>query len=360
MALISRTGPGRHGHDRRDRRARVGDERLLAVDDPLRSPRRGRPPSGYRRLAAGVGLGESEPPRPGPAEVGATASGLGPEPVDRHGPRPTPASRVIARTGPTGPLLDRHAQRRQVGAAAAVPWTRGTTEEAELPHRQHRRREGGRFPGLGVGRISATAIAHHARASCSSVSSNPTPAHRTGAYRAAMHASAVVGGPRLLDVTDDLAALDGAGSGRSCSPTTGRRCAPASPPCAPHALARAPAGSGRASTAGHLAGPRAFCAGVRAIRASIAAGDVYQVNLCRVLSAPRPDDADVAALGAALAEGNPAPYSAVVRLPGRASRSPRRRPSGSSAATATSSSRADQGHRRHRRTASSRRTGPRT
>jgi para-aminobenzoate synthetase component 1 len=54
---------------------------------------------------------------------------------------------------------------------------------------------------------------------------------------------------------------------------------------------------------------------VRSIRESIAAGDVYQVNLCRVLSAPLPRDADVAALGAALAEGNPAPYSAVVRLP---------------------------------------------
>jgi para-aminobenzoate synthetase component 1 len=59
----------------------------------------------------------------------------------------------------------------------------------------------------------------------------------------------------------------------------------------------------------------AFEAGVRAIRAAIAAGDVYQVNLTRRLSAPVPDGADVAALGAALAEGNPAPYSAVVRVP---------------------------------------------
>jgi para-aminobenzoate synthetase component 1 len=59
----------------------------------------------------------------------------------------------------------------------------------------------------------------------------------------------------------------------------------------------------------------AFCDGVRAIREAIAAGDVYQVNLCRVLSAPLPRGADVAALGAALASGNPAPYSAVVRLP---------------------------------------------
>ena len=56
-------------------------------------------------------------------------------------------------------------------------------------------------------------------------------------------------------------------------------------------------------------------AGVRCIREAIAAGDVYQVNLTRRLSAPLPDGADVAALGAALAEGNPAPYSAVVRLP---------------------------------------------
>jgi len=59
----------------------------------------------------------------------------------------------------------------------------------------------------------------------------------------------------------------------------------------------------------------AFTAGVRSIRSSIAAGDVYQVNLTRRLSAPAPPGADVAALGAALAEGNPAPYSAVVRLP---------------------------------------------
>jgi para-aminobenzoate synthetase component 1 len=62
----------------------------------------------------------------------------------------------------------------------------------------------------------------------------------------------------------------------------------------------------------------AFCEGVVAIREAIAAGDVYQVNLTRRLSAPLPRDADVAALGAALAEGNPAPYAAVVRLPSHA------------------------------------------
>jgi para-aminobenzoate synthetase component 1 len=58
-----------------------------------------------------------------------------------------------------------------------------------------------------------------------------------------------------------------------------------------------------------------FCEGVVAVRDAIADGDVYQVNLTRRLTAPLPAGADVAALGAALAEGNPAPYAAVLRLP---------------------------------------------
>ncbi|MCY4162690.1 MAG: anthranilate synthase component I family protein [bacterium] len=59
-----------------------------------------------------------------------------------------------------------------------------------------------------------------------------------------------------------------------------------------------------------------FTAGVQAIRRMIAAGDVYQVNLTRRLSAPLTDPTtDIAALGATLAEGNPAPYAAVLRLP---------------------------------------------
>ena len=62
------------------------------------------------------------------------------------------------------------------------------------------------------------------------------------------------------------------------------------------------------------------------------------MNLTRRLSAPLPAGADVAALGAALAEGNPAPYSAVVRIPPPAATSRPRRRSGSSRATATSSS----------------------
>ncbi|WP_066928046.1 chorismate-binding protein [Streptomyces sp. NBRC 110611] len=63
----------------------------------------------------------------------------------------------------------------------------------------------------------------------------------------------------------------------------------------------------------------AYTAGVRRVREHIAAGDVYQVNLCRVLTAPLPDPAraDVDALSAVLAHGNPAPYAGTIRLPGQ-------------------------------------------
>ncbi|MFI2371433.1 chorismate-binding protein [Streptomyces sp. NPDC018833] len=59
-----------------------------------------------------------------------------------------------------------------------------------------------------------------------------------------------------------------------------------------------------------------YIAGVRRIREHIAAGDVYQANLCRVLSAalPDPDGADVDELTALLARGNPAPYAGTIRL----------------------------------------------
>ncbi|MES9507419.1 chorismate-binding protein [Streptomyces sp. NPDC000609] len=62
----------------------------------------------------------------------------------------------------------------------------------------------------------------------------------------------------------------------------------------------------------------AYLAGVRRIRAYIAAGEVYQANLCRVMTAPLPDPdaADVDALTALLARGNPAPYAGTIRLPG--------------------------------------------
>jgi para-aminobenzoate synthetase component 1 len=130
---------------------------------------------------------------------------------------------------------------------------------------------------------------------------------------------AVVGGcllTELVDVTDDLACLDGEGRWAVVLPFSGP------PVCARFARVRpavpwpGPPWKGPpADTWTTSLDHDAFCAGVRAIREAIAAGDVYQVNLTRRVSAELPDGADVAALGAALAEGNPAPYSAVVRLP---------------------------------------------
>lgn len=60
----------------------------------------------------------------------------------------------------------------------------------------------------------------------------------------------------------------------------------------------------------------AYIDGVRRIREHIARGEVYQANLCRVMSAPlpHPDSADVDALTALLARGNPAPFAGTIRL----------------------------------------------
>lgn len=62
----------------------------------------------------------------------------------------------------------------------------------------------------------------------------------------------------------------------------------------------------------------AYTAGVRRIREHIAAGEVYQANLCRVMTAPLPDPerSDIDALTGLLAHGNPAPHAGTIRLPG--------------------------------------------
>ena len=130
---------------------------------------------------------------------------------------------------------------------------------------------------------------------------------------------AVVGGrlaTDLVDLTDDLAALESAGFWAVVLPFGGGAI------CARFAHVRVARpwpgppwrGPPAAAWTSSLSEDE-FKAGVRSIRASIEAGDVYQVNLTRRLSAPMPAGGDVAALGAALAEGNPAPYSAVVRVP---------------------------------------------
>jgi para-aminobenzoate synthetase component I len=120
----------------------------------------------------------------------------------------------------------------------------------------------------------------------------------------------------LVDVTDDPACLDDEGFWAVVVPYDG-------PPTFARFATVRPARPWRGP---RWVGPDAgawrssldqdqFEKGVRTIRSAIEAGDVYQVNLTRQLAAPVAADVDVAALGAALAVGNPAPYSAVVRVP---------------------------------------------
>jgi len=59
----------------------------------------------------------------------------------------------------------------------------------------------------------------------------------------------------------------------------------------------------------------AYLLGVRQIRERIAAGEVYQVCLCRVVAHPLPDDADLGSLEAVVAQGNPAPYPSRIFVP---------------------------------------------
>nr|WP_226963967.1 chorismate-binding protein [Tetrasphaera sp. F2B08] len=59
-------------------------------------------------------------------------------------------------------------------------------------------------------------------------------------------------------------------------------------------------------------GRDAYEKGVAEIRRRIAAGTVYQVNLCRVLSHDLAGWPDLAALSAVLEQGNPAPYAGLV------------------------------------------------
>ncbi len=120
----------------------------------------------------------------------------------------------------------------------------------------------------------------------------------------------------LVDVTDDPSCLDGAGFWAVVVPYEGGPTFARFSMVRPARPWRGPRWVGPAADAwcSSLDQDR-FEGGVRAIRAAIEAGDVYQVNLTRQLAAPVDDEADVAALGAALAIGNPAPYAAVVRVP---------------------------------------------
>ncbi|MCG5218150.1 chorismate-binding protein [Streptosporangium soli] len=122
----------------------------------------------------------------------------------------------------------------------------------------------------------------------------------------------------LRDVTTDLAALDGAGwwavvvdyEGKvTCARFDDVRRAPLPRPSRPW---HGPAADAWTTS---LDQP-AYEAGVQRIRDHIERGDVYQANLCRIMSAPLPGPQDPLALAVRLAEGNPAPHAATVSLPG--------------------------------------------
>ncbi|MGI9196179.1 MAG: chorismate-binding protein [Candidatus Nanopelagicales bacterium] len=132
--------------------------------------------------------------------------------------------------------------------------------------------------------------------------------------------AAVLGGQvasGLLEVTDDLRALDDGG-----------RWAVAVPYSGPPVLARF--ADWRLGSPGDVAGPwrgpdawssslsrSAYIAAVEFVRARIAEGGVYQANVCRVLEAtlPEADAMDIAGLYALLSDGNPAPHGGMLRLP---------------------------------------------
>lgn len=119
----------------------------------------------------------------------------------------------------------------------------------------------------------------------------------------------------LVEVTDDLAALDGEGwwavvlgyeGDVVCARFSAVRPDPPLPAPWPGVASNAWASS---------MSRRQYVEGVARIREGIAAGDFYQVNLCRVLSAPLPEGALLRGLAGVLTERNPAPYAGVVSLP---------------------------------------------
>ncbi len=120
----------------------------------------------------------------------------------------------------------------------------------------------------------------------------------------------------LMDVTDDLSALNGPGwwavvltyEGRvTCARFSDVRAAALPDPMTPWA----PQPLVWATSLDRAA----YLAAVEAVRSAVAEGEVYQANICRVLSSPLAGDVDLADLARRLAAGNPAPYAGVVNLP---------------------------------------------
>lgn len=120
----------------------------------------------------------------------------------------------------------------------------------------------------------------------------------------------------LIDVTSDPAALDTTGfwvvvqtfeGALSCLrfADVRRAALPVGPPWQR-------ASGGWSSSLGH----DEYLSAVEQIRAAIADGEVYQVNLCRRLATSLPTGTDLTGLAARLQSGNPAPYFTVIQAAG--------------------------------------------
>jgi para-aminobenzoate synthetase component 1 len=59
----------------------------------------------------------------------------------------------------------------------------------------------------------------------------------------------------------------------------------------------------------------AYCAAVELTRSAIALGDVYQANICRVMSSPSDESGSLLGLFDRLVSGNPSPYASLVHAP---------------------------------------------
>lgn len=137
-------------------------------------------------------------------------------------------------------------------------------------------------------------------------------------------ACAVVGGrlaTGLRDVTDDPACLDSSGFWAVVTTFEGQRTfarfADVRP--APDWGSLPWRGPRRQDWASSLSRDE-YVAAVAAVREQIAAGEVYQANICRVLSVPLGADlahpgTSLRGLASRLAAANPAPYSCLIELP---------------------------------------------
>jgi para-aminobenzoate synthetase component 1 len=123
----------------------------------------------------------------------------------------------------------------------------------------------------------------------------------------------------LADVTSDVAALDGTGTWVAVLPFDAEPVLARFDQCRPAAgwpaAVGAPRGVPPVTRWASSLDRQGFAKRVGVIREAIAAGDVYQVNLCRRLSAPLPAGFDILGLGTALGSAHAAPHSAVVSLP---------------------------------------------